>query len=174
VRIAVQLVALSLAGAAAGLGANALSRNPAPLGRPVHPKAVSTPGTCGADGSAGFAAVPRIPVEQAQPLCAACSAAFVDARSEDEFTSGHISGAIHLPPGDVPPKALAFLKQFRTTIVYDGDASCAMAEAVAMGLREIGVSDVRVLTGAWPEWLAKGGPGSSGPCGLCQEPEARR
>jgi 3-mercaptopyruvate sulfurtransferase SseA len=174
VKLVAQIVVLSVAGAAVGLGANALSGNPAPLGRPVHPKAVSSPGMCGADPAAGgFAAVPRISVEQAQPLCAACSAAFVDARTEEEYTAGHVSGAIHLPPGDVPPAALDHLRRFSTTIVYDGDPSCAMADAVAMGLREIGVKDVRVLTGAWPEWLARGGPGSSGPCAICG-PEARR
>jgi 3-mercaptopyruvate sulfurtransferase SseA len=34
-------------------------------------------------------------------------------------------------------------------------------------LQAQGLSDVRVLTGAWPEWLALGGPGESGACGLC-------
>jgi 3-mercaptopyruvate sulfurtransferase SseA len=174
-RLGIQVLALSAVGAVVGLGANALSPRTAPLGRPVEPKAVSTPGTCGTDASAtGFAAVPRITVAEAQPLCVACSAAFVDARTEEEFTAGHVAGAIHLPPGDVPPAALEHVKRFQTTIVYDGDPGCAMADAVAMGLREIGVKDVRVLTGAWPEWLSRGGPGTSGPCAICAAPEARR
>jgi 3-mercaptopyruvate sulfurtransferase SseA len=174
-RLLLQTVALCAAGAALGLGANALSPRGAPLGTPVRPEAEASPGACAVDPAAAsaFAPVPRIGVEQAQPLCAACSAAFVDARAEDEFTRGHISGAIHLPPGDVPPQKLEHVKRFQTVVVYDGDPSCAMAEAVAMGLREMGVKDVRVLTGAWPEWLASGGPGESGPCPLCAAPGER-
>jgi 3-mercaptopyruvate sulfurtransferase SseA len=114
-----------------------------------------------------FATVPRISVEQAQPLCVACTAAFVDARTEEEFLVGHVSGAIHLPPGDVPPAALERLKLLPTVVVYDGDPSCAMAEAVALGLKELGLKDVRVLTGAWPEWSAKSAPATSGPCPSC-------
>jgi rhodanese-related sulfurtransferase len=173
-RLAIQTLALCVAGAAVGLAANALSPRTAPLGTPVLPQAESTPGACAATGTTGgFAPVPRITVEQAQPLCAACSAAFVDARSEEQFTAGHVAGAVHLPPGDVPPRALEHLAKFPTVVVYDGDPSLAMAEAVAMGLREMGVKDVRVLTGAWPEWLGKGAPGSSGPCSICDEPRAR-
>jgi 3-mercaptopyruvate sulfurtransferase SseA len=176
-RLLLQTVVLCAAGAALGLGANALSPRAASLGTPVLPEAEASPGACAVEpaaGAAAFAPVPRIGVEQAQPLCVACSAAFVDARGEEEFAQGHVSGAIHLPPGDVPPAKLEHVKRFPTVVVYDGEPSSAMAEAVAMGLREMGVKDVRVLTGAWPEWLAKGAPGASGPCPICAEPEARR
>jgi 3-mercaptopyruvate sulfurtransferase SseA len=174
-KLLVQAAVLCVAGAALGLGANALSPRTAPLGTPVRPEAEASPGACAADPAAAsaFAPVPRITVDQALPLCVACSAAFVDARAEEEFSRGHVSGAIHLPPGDVPPQKLDHVKRFQTVVVYDGDPSCAMAEAVAMGLREMGVKDVRVLTGAWPEWDAKGAPGASGPCPLCTAPEER-
>jgi thiosulfate/3-mercaptopyruvate sulfurtransferase len=59
-------------------------------------------------------------------------------------------------------------------VVYDGDPGGFMAEAVAMGLRELGVRDVRVLEGSWPAWMAEGGPGTSGPCALCADAGARR
>jgi rhodanese-related sulfurtransferase len=172
-RILLQCALLCAVGSAVGLGANALSPRTAPLGTPVKAKAEAQPGTCGLGSDAGgAAAVPRISVAEAQPLCVACSAAFVDARTEEEFTAGHVSGAIHLPPGDVPPAALDHLRRFSTVVVYDGEPSCAMAEAVALGLREIGVKDVRVLAGAWPEWSAQGAPGASGPCPICAEPGA--
>lgn len=175
-RVVLQLILLCLAGAGVGLGANALSPRTAPLGTPVKPQAESTPGTCAAASASGgaFAPVPRITVGQAQPLCSACTAAFVDARTEEEFTQGHVTNALHLPPGDVPPGVLAQLKGYGTVVVYDAEPEGSMAEAVAMGLREMGVKDVRVLQGSWPEWNAKGAPGESGPCPTCQPPGAKR
>lgn len=167
VKLPFQLLAIGAAGALIGLGANALSPRPAPLGQPVRPASETTPGTCAATATDVTAAVPRITVEQAAPLCAECVAAFVDARTAEQYQAGHVSGALHLPPGDVPPEVLDTLKKFKTTVVYDDDASCILAEAVAMGLREMGVKDVRVLTGAWPAWAAAGAPGASGPCGVC-------
>jgi rhodanese-related sulfurtransferase len=171
VKIALQLILLGVVGSAVGLGANAFSPRPAPLGQAVRPASETTPGACAVD-EAAFAggvggAVPRITVEHAAPLCADCSAAFVDARTAEQYQAGHVSGALHLPPGDVPPEILDALKKFKTTIVYDDDASCILAEAVAMGLREMGVKDVRVLTGAWPAWAASGAPGASGACDAC-------
>lgn len=174
-RLFLQTLLLCVAGAAVGLGANALSPRSAPLGTPVLPQAETTPGACAAGvGAAGFAAVPRITVAQAKPLCVACSAAFVDARGEEEFTLGHVAGALHLPPGDVPPATLDALKRNPTVVVYDGDPGGSMAEAVAMGLREMGVKDVRVLEGSWQAWMAEEGPGTSGPCTLCAGPGAMK
>jgi 3-mercaptopyruvate sulfurtransferase SseA len=174
-RLSLQTLLLCAAGALVGVGANALSPRTAPLGTPVLPQAESTPGACAAGGGASpFAPVPRISVSDAKPLCVACSAGFVDARGEEEFTQGHIAGALHLPPGDVPPQALEALRQHPTVVVYDGEPTGAMAEAVAMGLREMGVRDVRVLEGAWPAWMAAGGPGTSGACALCAEEEAKK
>lgn len=177
-RVLLQLALLCVAGAAVGLGANALSPRTAPLGTPVRPQAETTPGTCAAGGAGAtggaFAPIQRITVAQAQPLCVQCTAAFVDARPEDEFTQGHVTSAFHLPPGDVPAGTLASLKGYATVVVYDGEPSGAMAEAVAMGLREMGVKDVRVLEGSWPEWAAKGGPGQSGPCPVCQAPGGKK
>jgi 3-mercaptopyruvate sulfurtransferase SseA len=174
-RLALHTLALCVASAAVGLAANALSPRTAPLGRPVLPQAESTSGACAAAGGAmAFAAVPRITVDQAKPLCAACSAAFVDARGEEEFARGHVSGALHLPPGDIPPPVLEQLRRSPTVVVYDGDPAGAMAEAVAMGLREMGVKDVRVLAGSWADWDAQGGAGASGPCVACSGPEAKR
>lgn len=175
-RTFLQIGLLCIAGAVVGLGANALSPRAVVLGKPVLPQAEAQPGTCATGGAApsAFAAVPRITVEQAKPLCVACTAGFVDARNEEEFAEGHITNAVHLPPGDVPPPVLAQLKGYGTVVVYDADPQGTMAEAVAMGLREMGVKDVRVLQGSWTEWLAKGAPGSSGPCPVCGPAEAKQ
>lgn len=106
-------------------------------------------------------------VEEAKPLCLACTAAFVDARSAPEFAAGHVTGALHLAPGEPVGPLLPRLRASPTVIVYDRDRECAAADQVATLLQANGIREVRVLTGAWPEWLARGGPGESGTCSLC-------
>jgi 3-mercaptopyruvate sulfurtransferase SseA len=111
--------------------------------------------------------VARISVQEAKPLCLACTAAFVDARSAQEYAAGHVTGALHLAPGEPAESLLPALRGSATVIVYDRDRDCAAADQVATLLQGHGIRDVRVLTGAWPEWLAGGGPGESGICSLC-------
>lgn len=154
---------LCLAGAALGIGANALTPRPAPLGTRVAASA-EQPGAACQDPRASVA---RISVTEAKPLCLACTAAFVDARSAQEYAAGHVSGALHLAPGEPADPLLPALRASPTVIVYDRDRDCAAADRVATLLQGHGIRDVRVLTGAWPEWLAGGGPGESGTCSLC-------
>jgi 3-mercaptopyruvate sulfurtransferase SseA len=154
---------LCVAGAVAGVLANSLTPRPAPLGKAV----VATAELPGAACSEPHGAATRISVEEAKPLCIACSAVFVDARSAAEYAGGHVTGAVHLPPGESIAPALAKLRSKGTVIVYDRDRECAAADKLAAQLQAQGLADVRVLTGAWPEWLAKGGPGESGACDLC-------
>jgi rhodanese-related sulfurtransferase len=167
VRIVLEACALVAAGVLAGLGANALSPHPAALREPVLAAAESSGATCQIPGQ--MPAIPRISVEEASPMCAACTAAFVDARSAAEYAAGHATGALHLAPGEPPDLVLWRISNMTTVIVYDRDPSCQQADAVAQELLSRGVRDVRVLTGAWPAWLAAGAPGASGPCAVCGE-----
>jgi 3-mercaptopyruvate sulfurtransferase SseA len=154
---------ICVAGAILGIAGNFLTPRPAPLGTPVVAAAELSAVLC-QDPRSGVA---RISVQDAKPLCIACTAAFVDARSAQEYAAGHVSGALHLAPGEPVDPLLAALRASPTVIVYDRDRACAAADQVAVQLQAQGLSDVRVLTGAWPEWLALGGPGESGACGLC-------
>ena len=154
---------LCLSGALLGIGGNALTPHPAPLGGRVVASA-EQPGAACQDPRASVA---RISVEEAKPLCLACTAAFVDARSAQEYAAGHVTGALHLAPGEPADPVLPALRSSPTVIVYDRDRACAAADQVATLLQGRGIRDVRVLTGAWPEWLAGGGPGESGTCSLC-------
>jgi rhodanese-related sulfurtransferase len=158
---------LDAAGALVGLGVNAASPHPARLGEPVLPAAEAQAGMCQLPGQ--LPSIPRISVEEAAPMCAACTAAFIDARSASEYAAGHVAGALHLQPGAPADLVLWRLSGFKTVIVYDRDPSCQQADEVAKALIAKGVPDVRVLTGAWPAWLAAGAPGAAGPCTLCGE-----
>jgi 3-mercaptopyruvate sulfurtransferase SseA len=161
VRTAVQSILLCAAGSLLGLAANPLTPHPAPLREPVY-AAAEQPGAACRDPSVS---IPRISFAEAAPLCIACTATFVDARSASEYAAGHVNGALHLAPGEDPGPLVPKLRT--PVIVYDGDAACAVADKVAGDLRARGIEDVRVLSGAWPGWLAAGGPGESGACTTC-------
>jgi rhodanese-related sulfurtransferase len=163
VSLLVRAALLCFAGSILGIAGNALTPHPAPLGARVVPSADLPGAACEEPRSS----VARISVEAAKPLCLACTAAFVDARSPAEYASGHVTGALHLAPGGPVEPLLGQLRASPTVIVYDRDRECAAADRVAARLRAEGLRDVRVLTGAWPEWLAQGGPGESGACGVC-------
>lgn len=154
---------LVIAGTVLGLAANPLTPKPAAFGKPVAPSA-DLPGAACQDPRASIA---RISVQEAKPLCVACAAAFVDARSAQEYEAGHITSAVHLGPGESVDPVLPALRPAAMVIVYDRDRDCAAADRVAAQLQALGLRDVRVLTGAWPEWMAKGGPGESGSCTVC-------
>lgn len=165
---------LVVSGAALGLGANALSPHPAPVGRNVLSVAEAGGGACAVPGPPPAAASPRISVAEAAGLCQTCQAAFVDARSASEFARGHVANAVHLPPAGHPDEsaALAGLRARPLVVVYDGDYSCAVADDVAARLRRAGLGDVRVLSGAWPAWAAAGAPAAAGACAVCGVAEA--
>ena len=154
---------LCLAGAVLGIAGNGFTPHPAPLGEPVLATAQLPGATC----AETHGAVTRISVEEAKPLCVSCTAAFVDARTPAEYAAGHITNAVHVAPGEPVASVLPALREKGTVIVYDRDGNCAAADQVASELEKQGLRDVRVLTGAWPEWLARGGPGESGACTLC-------
>jgi 3-mercaptopyruvate sulfurtransferase SseA len=159
----VRAAVVAVGGLVLGVAANFGSPRPAALGRPVFPTAELPGAACQDPGSS----VARISVQEAKPLCVACAAVFVDVRSAQEYASGHVTGALHLRPDDPVEPLLPKLGVAPMVIVYDRDRECAAADQVAALLKAKGVRDVRVLTGAWPDWLAAGGPGESGTCALC-------
>ncbi len=165
-RLPTKSLVLAAAGALAGFAANALSPRPARFREPVRPAAEEA-GICRLPGALTLSSL--ISAQEAVPMCVACSAAFVDARGPAEYGAGHVSGAVHLQPGETSLPALLHLERFRTVVVYDGEPGSERAENVAAALRAKGLTDIRVLAGAWPAWIAAGGPGESGPCGTCAD-----
>jgi 3-mercaptopyruvate sulfurtransferase SseA len=158
-----RVAALGAAGVLLGWAGNRFTPHPAPLGARVLASA-EQPGAACEDPHASVA---RISVDEAKPMCISCAAAFVDARSVQEYAAGHVTGALHLDPAERIEPLLPALHAAPMVIVYDRDRECSAANQVAARIRAQGVRDVRVLTGAWPEWLARGGPGESGACGVC-------
>ena len=114
---------------------------------------------------------PWIELDEARGLLMDPTTVFVDCRPADQFQSGHISGALSLPSDrDLPGAALAQLRGAQTIIAYcDARGGCESSQRLAARLRELGLSDVRILKDGLPGWLAAGYPAESGPCRLCLE-----
>jgi rhodanese-related sulfurtransferase len=97
---------------------------------------------------------------------------FIDSRSREEFSAGHIPGALPVPleelkrPGS--PEAglessvpLAF-PGARTLVVYCEGGDCRTSLALAQIIYDRGYTDIRVFAGGWLEWNAAGLPESRG------------
>lgn len=93
-------------------------------------------------------------------------AAFVDARSAEEYAEGHIPGATSLPFDDVykkPELAKAFDEKGLPIIVYCGGGDCDLARTLAYALIEAGHKRVLVFKEGLPGWAAAGLAVTKGP-----------
>lgn len=89
---------------------------------------------------------------------------FVDPRSENAFTLGHIPGAIHVPL----PQIDALYPTFRdrtVIVVYDSDFDDVVARAASKRLMELGHRNVRTLRGGLRAWERDGNPVERGAAG---------
>lgn len=104
---------------------------------------------------------PVISIEDARALFLTNGAVFIDARPEQEYRSGHIKGALNLPPdsfgkslpdimGQIPPDSLI--------ITYCDGENCALSRETALQLSAKGYSHVQVLFNGWSVWQAAGLP----------------
>jgi hydroxyacylglutathione hydrolase len=75
----------------------------------------------------------------------------LDVRSEDEFESGHVPGAIHVHVPELP-RRLGELKSDRPYAVFCG--SGYRASIAASMLQQYGFEDVRNVIGSWKAWTA--------------------
>ena len=87
----------------------------------------------------------------------------VDARSPEEFSLGHIPGAINIPDTDVENNFVKYqekLKKAELIIVYCSGGSCGSSEEVASQLikKGISVSKVAVHQEGLPGWIRAKNP----------------
>lgn len=129
-----------------------------------------------ADAVACEAPVAEVPVirwisqSEARTLLDQPKVIFVDARSLDEFHTGHVAGAISAPvvDGTLRDDVVTFVRDARTVVAYcDTHDGCARSSRLAGLLVTAGVGDVRVLEGGMPAWLANGYPAEAGTCRHC-------
>lgn len=89
----------------------------------------------------------------------------MDARPLDEFTKGHIQGAISLPWHEAEHQVMdVIVDMSNDTIIItycDGD-TCDLSRELALFLENLGFERVRVLVNGWTVWQEAGLPVEKG------------
>ncbi|MBW1711567.1 MAG: rhodanese-like domain-containing protein, partial [Deltaproteobacteria bacterium] len=91
-----------------------------------------------------------------------------DARSSEVFKQGHIAGARNLPWEAFDKRfdeILSAITPERDTITYCDGESCNLSHELAITLKAMGFSKVKVLVNGWTVWQEAGLPIESGPDG---------
>lgn len=82
---------------------------------------------------------------------------WLDARTAQDYASGHIPGAVRLSLDEFDHQLMAVLDVWtpgQPVVVYCGSPACGLSSSVADLLRtEYGFDNVHVLKGGWAEWL---------------------
>lgn len=107
----------------------------------------------------------QIGVAAARQFFDRSAAVFVDARDRDEYTAGHVPGALSLPYDEVvsEPERLQRLDAGgKPIIVYCGGGACELSIRLAEELIVAGQKRVLVYMGGLPEWAAAGHPVARG------------
>ena len=97
------------------------------------------------------------PSELAARIASAESPVILDVRSPEEFSSGHIPGAVNIPYDQLSERLAASGLSPTAEIVVHCESG-RRAEVATAILREAGYTDVRDLTGHMAAWRADGFP----------------
>ena len=105
---------------------------------------------------------PRISIADAMKLYTSGQAVFIDVRSNEQYTYGHIKGALSIPGSqlirryaEVPPR--------KTVITYCACTAEQSSGRAAADLIAHGVKNVFALKGGWNDWKSQGHPTAVGP-----------
>lgn len=93
------------------------------------------------------------------------AALFVDAREVEEYSAGHIAGAISMPY-DVAAGEPELMENLdpggRPIVVYCGGGECELSISLAYEMIFAGHTKVLIYTGGYDEWAGAGQPIASG------------
>jgi len=148
----VQVAVLALVGALAGIGFNAVSPKKLPL---VQPEGKT------------FDNFRMVTTDEVKFYLSEQGARLVDARSPEEYSLGHIPGALCLPDDGFDtafPPIQAQLKTAPFLIIYCSGGSCATSEHLAKKLAEKGIAGEKILIygDGFPGWMRAKNPIESG------------
>ncbi len=96
-----------------------------------------------------------IPLEDAAALFAENAAVFLDARTPAEYDQGHIQGAVNLPWHEVDnyfETVIMTLDPEATVITYCDGETCSLSHDLALFLKDLGFTRVKVLVNGWTLW----------------------
>ncbi len=151
-----QTLVIIVLAVALGAGTNALRSDGIPLVHDWSPEARLR------DGQGNRT---DISLEEAARLFHESGAVFFDARSGEEYLSGHIRGARSLPLDDadlVFEETAGEISPDTPLITYCDGEACSLSHDLAGILKEFGFEEVRVLVNGWTLWLEAGLPVEQG------------
>jgi rhodanese-related sulfurtransferase len=96
-----------------------------------------------------------IPLEDAATLFAENAAVFLDARNPAEYDQGHIQGAVNLPWNEVDnyfETVIMILDPEAMVITYCDGETCSLSHDLALFLKDLGFTRVKVLVNGWTLW----------------------
>jgi rhodanese-related sulfurtransferase len=96
-----------------------------------------------------------VSLEEARALFEKDAASFVDARPSQHYEEGHIRGALSLPWQEVETafaEVTGRLEPEKIIITYCDGEDCDLSHSLAVFLREMGFTNVRVLVNGWTLW----------------------
>ncbi len=96
-----------------------------------------------------------IPLEDAAVLFADNAAVFLDARTPAEYEKGHILGAVNLPWHEVDnyfETVIMTLDPEAMFITYCDGEACSLSHDLALFLKDLGFTRVKVLVNGWTLW----------------------
>jgi len=96
-----------------------------------------------------------IPLPEAEILFKENKAVFLDARGKDLFDEGHIKGAKNLPWHEVDDyfqEIISGMDRETPIITYCDGESCNLSHDLALFLKNMGFTHVKVLVNGWTVW----------------------
>lgn len=118
-----------------GMGVNSFSRNRINPFRHPAPSATTA------------IEIRKISLEQAEQIVGS-GIPILDARRQEDFSEGHIPGAISLPyydMGSYLDRVLPYLSTHQPIMLYCSEASCADADLLARSIFELGYAELLVF-----------------------------
>jgi rhodanese-related sulfurtransferase len=97
----------------------------------------------------------EIPLEDAEALFFSGMALLLDARSPEQYTAGHLQGALNLPWDAFEatfPQVMAGVPHDTTIVTYCDGETCGLSKDLALALLQEGYFSVRVLVNGWTLW----------------------
>lgn len=101
--------------------------------------------------SSAFADIPAVSPQQAAQMQAQQKAVIVDVRENDEWNSGHIAGAIHIPLSEIQTHLDQLSKYQNSSLIMQCRSGARSAKAANL-LKVAGFNNVYNLDGGLNAW----------------------
>ena len=98
-----------------------------------------------------------IALAEAEGLFVSKGALFIDSRSREEYSAGHILGAVSVPydeKREILAPADFGTSPDKTVVVYCHGGDCKMSVNLAKVLSTSGFKNIKIYSGGWAEWVS--------------------